>query len=161
MPRGPSGIVGGPIEHSLSGADSAICSLILPPAADSSNPAQKDAQRRKVEFRRDGYKKGDTIKDGVKKGYWDGGPKVAPPENPNGGERVYITHSHVTGSHRHLPQDKDVADDAKVPSGVTYSARPNFMEVYVPRADGGGRGGTFYTRDGVKLLDKTGNEAPH
>jgi hypothetical protein len=133
-------------------------------AADSSNPAiDRDAQGRKVEFRRDGYKKGDTITDGVKKGYWDGGPKAAKPDNPNGGERVYITHSHVTGTHRHLEHDKDVADSAKVPSGVTYSGYPNFMEVYVPRADGGGRGGTFYTSDGIKLFDKPtgGKEVPH
>lgn len=131
-------------------------------AADSSTPAiNKDAQGRKVEFRRDGYKKGDTITDGVKKGYWANGPKTDPPDNPNGGERVYITHSDVTGNHRHLPQDKDVADYAKVPSGVTYSARPDFMEVYVPRADGGGRGGTFYTSNGVDLLDRQGNKVPH
>ena len=133
-------------------------------AADSSNPAiNKDAQGRKVEFRRDGYKKDGKFTDSRQKGYWDGPtPKVGEPAKLNG-ERGYITHSHVTGNHRHLDADKDVADDAKVPSGVTYSGYPNLMEVYVPRKDGGGRGGTFYTTDGIKLFDRPtgGKEVPH
>jgi RHS repeat-associated protein len=134
---------------------------------DSDNPANRDKLKRKVEYRRDGYKKDGEVKNGVKQGYWDGGPKVNSPDNPfkEGGERIYITHSHITGSFRHrAPDDFGVADDAKVPSGVGYTGdNGKFMEVYVPRAGGTGRGGTFYTHDGEHLFDApvNGHEVPH
>jgi RHS repeat-associated protein len=118
----------------------------------------------KQEYRRDGFRTKDGLRSNSRKGYRDNTqPKNAPPKNIFGkAPRTSITHSHITGSFRHLPHDRDVADDAHVPSGVGYIGDNGaHMEIYVPKADGNGRGGTFYTDDGVHVYDTNGNPAPH
>jgi RHS repeat-associated protein len=130
----------------------------------ATKPDHKDGKPIKQEYRRDQYRTKDGLRSNSRMGYRDNTrPKNAPPKNIFGenAKRTSITHSHITGSFRHLPHDRDVADDAHVPSGVGYIGDNGaHMEIYVPSA-GSGRGGTFYTDDGIHVYDKDGNQAPH
>jgi RHS repeat-associated protein len=134
---------------------------------DPRNTDTVNGRKEKQEHRTDGYREDGKLKrSGPIKGHREGSARqpVSPdPGNPYGpnAKREYITHSHVTGSGDHYDRDVPSANRAGVLSGVgTILDNGARMQLYVP-SESGGRGGFFYTNDGIHLFDLRGNPVPH
>lgn len=124
----------------------------------------QNGKPRKEEFRTTRFHNDKTSKEenSSRRGEHNGiQPQTGLPKNPFGkdGKPVWDTHSHISGSGRPYERDKPVADSLHVPMGV-QSATGGPMYLYVP-SERGGRGGEFYTNDGLTLRNLSGELVPH